>query len=393
MPASSAARSPPTSTGASSPADRCVRAGGQPATRRAARDPDGFRPRQERAYALLSWTKFGTGRAVDETGRHRCVTAAGGRKRQRPEVPPANRRPPRGDSRRGDPLLNDLPALASRPNNFNRPSELTLWRAIRLVRPVVPGCPVPPNPTAGSFRAGFPARPPRHRRLARRRNPATWLLGAADSLPRLPGSTRRRADHLIPEPACRLVPPVGPPSLLPTVGWDLAPGPFLGRRLTCAVRCEPHSGPRIVAGQAVFSNSQGCPPKFPVGPQAQAVHPPFTHMLTTGLCTCAVHGASPRPGHVDVRRSVRHNGARDAADRSPQHHHHSIAHAGPSHVRCQPPPGAALSFLGPGPTHLTERHHPTPSSPRPLAQPAPPRRRRSGAHDERHARPRRPPPR
>jgi hypothetical protein len=207
--------------------------------------------------------------------------------------------PPGAAPSRGDPPLIDHPELPFVTTNVNRPSECALRRAIPIRSTVVhirlPICGVPP--TGGT-----------HPHLARLSRSDLWqcrLLGgscARASLVPDPGRCRlfwrfsRGSSSSVPDPG-GLGSSVGPPEgVLP-----VSPTPFPEPRSACATRCDSYSARCITPGQAVFSNSQGCPPRNPEVPKSGN----DVHREPTGLSTPpAPTGRSaltfrPHPGTIN----------------------------------------------------------------------------------------------
>jgi hypothetical protein len=264
--------------------------------------------------------------------------------------------PPRAFQGREPSTFARTPGVTLRLEQFHRPSELALWRAIRFDGAHSPGFPDRLSRRGWFVRTGCPARRPQpadDRRPSRLvRLPST---SPTSSFPGFPVLTPPAANDSPPTP----LPPREP-------GWTLERGhppkgstthsrPFLGLRLACACRCVAYFARCVFPGQGVFLNTQGYPPKFPSIPR----NFPFVHRPCTGWCTglCTIR-PSGRARLVDDGTATRHNRSGDlAAGHLPgQHHHHSLAHVD-HHVRLQPSSGAAVSFLRHSPRTETKTGH------------------------------------
>ena len=172
------------------------------------------------------------------------------------------------------------PSVSLRLDQCHRPSELTLRRAIRFAVPPCSGSSWPSAPTvpiassgcpvAATLRRAPPSRSPRrldHVLTRPRRSPGP-SSSAPTSSPQSPGASWS-SESFLPRTRFRR----------PPVRSTLSRRSRL--RAPCAARCKAHCRACVSPGQAVFFNSQGCPPNTPMIPRSFS----FVHRPSTSLST------------------------------------------------------------------------------------------------------------
>lgn len=179
-------------------------------------------------------------------------------------VPPRPRRPADPASVAGDPRPGDLPKQAPLPEWRSRLPVSRLVEPLDAVHadPVSRVVALAPPGRVSNRAVGVPCPRPS-------RNFAARLAGFPAGRATKHGGFMPRPDPL------RLVERTRERSA--TLRGAMLSDPVVRSRLACAFRYVHHSREHETPGQAVFSNPQGYPPKFPAIPRISSfVHRPFT---------------------------------------------------------------------------------------------------------------------